>query len=55
MPVEFLHVGVWPELFMNGVFEARTGMWSQRIVVHPGVRAGAKRGRRICFVAFTLQ
>jgi hypothetical protein len=40
---------------MNDVFEAGTGIWVQLFVVHPGVRAGAKRGRRICFVAFTLQ
>jgi hypothetical protein len=39
---------------MNDILEAGTGIWFQPFVVHPGVLAGAKRGRRICFVAFTL-
>jgi hypothetical protein len=39
---------------MNGVFQAEVGIRFQPFVVHPGVRAGAKRGRRICFVAFAV-
>jgi hypothetical protein len=40
---------------MNDDFNGDIWYWLFPLAVHPGVLAGARRGRRISIVAFTLQ